>query len=192
MDALIETSDQLSMVFNWLCGSNIVIQSFFILIVMTKTPREMTTLRYTLMNTVSWSLLIVIQFGVVVRPVAFLPLPVCLITGFFFVNSLFVGITKDGCLRSSQVVRHFLGRPFPSVDWVDLTYQQKHSISSLFIEPFLCRTLSCLFPKIELERRSFYFYRCSPGHFSFSNCMCLCFWTVCSHISGYYGNNLYN
>jgi L-cystine uptake protein TcyP (sodium:dicarboxylate symporter family) len=81
MDALLDTSEQLSFIFNWITGVGLTMQVLFILLVVLHTPKEMAAYKYTFSNTLLWSLLIGIHFGLIVRPVSFLPLPVCLITG---------------------------------------------------------------------------------------------------------------
>jgi hypothetical protein len=82
MDAFLETPQQLNSIFNHFTGVGLTIQAFFVLLTMTKTPKEMSTYKYTLMNCVLWSFLIVIDLGICVRPVTFLPRPICLITGY--------------------------------------------------------------------------------------------------------------
>jgi hypothetical protein len=107
MDAFLDTPEQLSFIFNWITSICLTAQALFILLVWMHTPREMTTYKYSFSNTLLWSFLIALHFGIIVRPVSFLPLPVCLITG-LLKNNLIIRVS----LGPAKYFNYFFGGHF--------------------------------------------------------------------------------
>lgn len=81
MDVILTEFTPLSTIYNILLIPGVVLSATFILLVIVHTPKYMIIYKYTLLNTSIWSLLIIVHMTFIFRPVTFLPLPICAVTG---------------------------------------------------------------------------------------------------------------
>ncbi|KAI6221719.1 hypothetical protein M3Y95_00991700 [Aphelenchoides besseyi] len=123
MDNLIENPALLPRIYDFIFLVCIAVQCFFLLVVIIHTPKEMSTYRYVILNSSTWSFLILIFVGFLVRPIALFPAPFYLVNGpakhwntffggnFQFVVTLILFISKTTaytmCLTSNFIAYRF-------------------------------------------------------------------------------------
>uniref|UniRef100_A0A1I7RP45 Serpentine Receptor, class T n=1 Tax=Bursaphelenchus xylophilus TaxID=6326 RepID=A0A1I7RP45_BURXY len=81
MDVFLTKFSSLSYIYNLISIPGCLLEGLFTLLVLFHTPKDMLIYKHTMLNTSVWSLLIIVHLTLFFRPVTFLPLPICAVTG---------------------------------------------------------------------------------------------------------------
>ncbi|CAD5223744.1 unnamed protein product [Bursaphelenchus okinawaensis] len=81
MDVFLTKFTSLAYIYNIISIPGCLLEALFTLLVYFHTPKDMVIYKHTMLNTSVWSLLIIVHLTLFFRPVTFLPLPICAVTG---------------------------------------------------------------------------------------------------------------